>query len=210
MQKIKTKQNLVGQKFGMLTVIERADDVGDRVGWRCRCDCGNIVVVRDNNLKQGSTKSCGCLLGKWERGTVRLPNTYEFVDDYVIGHDPKGKEFYFDRHDYDLVSQYKWTIHQYGYARAKVWNNDGTWQFIYMHRLLMGFPEGMDIDHINHKRHDNRRANLRVVPHGVNMKNTTRSPSVIIKKYCVKDHEELGYFDNRKEAIKAYQEYISQ
>lgn len=64
MQKIKTKQNLVGQKFGMLTVIERADDVGDRVGWRCRCDCGNIVVVRDNNLKQGYTKSCGCLLGK--------------------------------------------------------------------------------------------------------------------------------------------------
>lgn len=42
------------------------------------------------------------------------------------------------------------------------------------------------------------------------MKNTTRSPSVIIKKYCVKDHEELGYFDNRKEAIKAYQKYISQ
>ena len=68
----------------------------------------------------------------------------------------------------------------------------------------------MDIDHINHKRHDNRRSNLRVVPHGVNMKNTTRSPSVIIKKYCVKDHEELGYFDNRKAAIKAYQEYISQ
>ena len=139
MQKIKTKQNLVGQKFGMLTVIERADDIGNRVGWRCRCDCGNVVVVRDNNLKQGYTKSCGCLLGKWERGTVRLPNTYEFVDDYVIGHDPKGKEFYFDRQDYDLVSQYKWTIHQYGYARAKVWNDDGTWQFIYMHRLLIGF-----------------------------------------------------------------------
>ena len=56
MQKIKTKQNLVGQKFGMLTVIERANDVGDRVGWRCRCDCGNVVVVRDNNLKQGYTK----------------------------------------------------------------------------------------------------------------------------------------------------------
>lgn len=32
MQKIKTKQNLIGQKFGMLTVIERADDIGDRVG----------------------------------------------------------------------------------------------------------------------------------------------------------------------------------
>ena len=46
--------------------------------------------------------------------------------------------------------------------------------------------------------------------HILQMKNTTRSPSVIIKKYCVKDHEELGYFDNRKEAIKAYQEYISQ
>ena len=29
--------------------------------WLCRCDCGNIRVVKDVNLKSGNTKSCGCL-----------------------------------------------------------------------------------------------------------------------------------------------------
>ena len=34
-------QDLVGQKFGMLTVISRADsDESGKRRWLCRCDCG--------------------------------------------------------------------------------------------------------------------------------------------------------------------------
>lgn len=29
--------------------------------WLCRCDCGNQCIVQDGNLKNGHTKSCGCV-----------------------------------------------------------------------------------------------------------------------------------------------------
>lgn len=52
--------DLTGQKFGKLTVIERAKGVKD-VQWVCRCECGNVTTVRPHDLKSGATKSCGCL-----------------------------------------------------------------------------------------------------------------------------------------------------
>lgn len=54
--------DLMGQKFGRLTVIERAKNTKDgRAQWKCKCDCGNELIVRGKNLRNGSTKSCGCL-----------------------------------------------------------------------------------------------------------------------------------------------------
>ena len=54
--------NLIGQKFGNLTVLE---DTGERknrqVVWKCQCDCGNITQVVGGSLRSGHTKSCGCL-----------------------------------------------------------------------------------------------------------------------------------------------------
>lgn len=57
------KNDLKGNVYGRLTVL---GDDGTRtktskVLWRCRCDCGNEVHVLGSNLKQGATKSCGCL-----------------------------------------------------------------------------------------------------------------------------------------------------
>ena len=63
-----TKINLVGQRFGRLTVKQ---DSGKRTGcgrhgdghviWGCRCDCGKWINVISGNLRYGHTKSCGCL-----------------------------------------------------------------------------------------------------------------------------------------------------
>ncbi len=54
--------DLVGQKFDRWTVIERAgrSDKG-RTLWLCRCTCGTERKVDGMNLKQGGSKSCGCL-----------------------------------------------------------------------------------------------------------------------------------------------------
>lgn len=51
----------VGQKFGRLTAIERiGTSQNHKALWRCRCDCGNEVVVIAGDIKSGRTQSCGC------------------------------------------------------------------------------------------------------------------------------------------------------
>lgn len=55
--------DLTGQKFGRLTVIEQTDkrDSCGSVYWMCKCECGNTTKVITKYLKNGHTKSCGCL-----------------------------------------------------------------------------------------------------------------------------------------------------
>jgi|SRR5580658_7043242 hypothetical protein len=51
--------DLTGRKFKSLTVLERVRCAGD-VTWRCRCECGQIAIVKTTHLRQGWTGSCGC------------------------------------------------------------------------------------------------------------------------------------------------------
>ena len=53
--------DITGQRFGKLIVIERVGTAqkGETL-WKCKCDCGNEVVVRRTNLRTGHTRSCGC------------------------------------------------------------------------------------------------------------------------------------------------------
>lgn len=53
--------DLVGRQFGHLTAVAFSHRNGRRLGhWRCRCSCGEEVVVAQNNLCSGNSKSCGC------------------------------------------------------------------------------------------------------------------------------------------------------
>lgn len=57
--------DLVGQRFGRLVVLEKeTQDIPKTskpcVWWKCKCDCGNIVIVTTTRLVTGVTKSCGC------------------------------------------------------------------------------------------------------------------------------------------------------
>lgn len=57
---------MIGRKFNRLTVIGNAEDhqASDgrfRIQYECRCACGKIVVAQGINLRNGNTKSCGCL-----------------------------------------------------------------------------------------------------------------------------------------------------
>ena len=53
--------DLVGKKYGRLTVIEFVEIKNHKTYWKCVCDCGLTVIVTGNNLRSGNTISCGCL-----------------------------------------------------------------------------------------------------------------------------------------------------
>lgn len=62
----KKRLDLVGEKFGRLLVLERAKDHIEPSGrhrtmWKCICSCGSECVTQQSCLRNGSTKSCGCL-----------------------------------------------------------------------------------------------------------------------------------------------------
>lgn len=54
--------DLTGQRFGNLTVLERTDQKRDRYWiWRCRCDCGGEILVNTKRLRRGTITNCGCI-----------------------------------------------------------------------------------------------------------------------------------------------------
>ena len=55
------KKNLLGKKFGRLTVVKEDGRFRQMVCWDCICDCGNHINVPSYYLTSGQTKSCGCL-----------------------------------------------------------------------------------------------------------------------------------------------------
>lgn len=79
-----------GQKYNRLTALTYLgySKSGGRV-WRCLCDCGNYINVPIGYLRNGNTKSCGCLLGDRTRKRNRQNSTIKIGDKYgkltVIG-----------------------------------------------------------------------------------------------------------------------------
>jgi len=70
---VQYKKNLVGQKFGKLTVLEETNKREyEKVIWKCKCDCGNIVYLNTGRLKSGNDISCGCL--KYSYGVTNIIN----------------------------------------------------------------------------------------------------------------------------------------
>lgn len=63
--------NLIGKKFGKLTVLKENGFVKDNLGknhriYECLCDCGNITYAQHQYLEFGDVTSCGCLRSKGE------------------------------------------------------------------------------------------------------------------------------------------------
>lgn len=78
-------QNLIGQKFGNLVVIERVGkNKQGNYKWSCKCNCGKETIAFGNNLKSGHTRSCGC----FNKEMVTLRN----IKNIKHGHARKSKE----------------------------------------------------------------------------------------------------------------------
>lgn len=49
-----------GEQYGRLTLLAALGSAR-KWQWQCRCVCGTVVIVWENNLRSGRTRSCGCL-----------------------------------------------------------------------------------------------------------------------------------------------------
>lgn len=57
--------NLIGERFGNLTVIERAENNNrGNTQWLCKCDCGNTKVRLGYDLTHGRSVTCGCAINR--------------------------------------------------------------------------------------------------------------------------------------------------
>ena len=73
-------KNLVGRKFGRLTVVSKAKPTiyltkkrkSFLIHWNCICDCGTRRRVSGQNLLKGQSQSCGCRHGEISRKVGRL------------------------------------------------------------------------------------------------------------------------------------------
>ena len=53
--------DLIGQRFGKLTVVERFGPNKSRaILWTCKCDCGGSTRAITSDLRRGKVRSCGC------------------------------------------------------------------------------------------------------------------------------------------------------
>jgi len=78
----------------------------------------------------------------------------------------EGKETIVDDDVYEYLTQWRWSFSRLGYA---IRYGNGT--IVYMHRVVAQTPLGMDTDHINGNKLDNRHENLRACTTAENSKN---------------------------------------
>src|SRR5437868_3781901 len=52
--------DLAGQRFGRLVAVEFCREEPHKFQWMCRCDCGVSHFAGSNELRRGTTTSCGC------------------------------------------------------------------------------------------------------------------------------------------------------
>lgn len=131
----------------------------------------------------------------------------------------RGKIAFIDDEDFDLVSQIRpWHCTTIGYAAHSRTSGSKVW----MHRLIMGATKGVEVDHINGNKLDNRKSNLRLCSTDENRLNrrsyktkvgSSKFKGVSFKKQSKKfvaqiQYEgakvHIGYFTDETEAARAY------
>ncbi len=69
---VKATVDLIGDIFGDLIVIEKAENYGKyQTRWLCVCVCGNSALVRGDHLRSGASTSCGCRKFKPNLGALK-------------------------------------------------------------------------------------------------------------------------------------------
>mgnify|MGYP003571264070 CR=1 FL=1 len=233
-------ENIVGQKFVRLTVVKLLNEK-NKFGKRlclCICDCQLKKDEKDrkytkvvvSNLKSGNTTSCGCVQKELTSINGRIANKkynkYDLISkEYGIGYTSSGKEFWFDKEDYDLIKDYCWYLTSGDHLRAvQLYENKqgNKKETVALHELIMqhhGMTEKDVTDHIDGNPLDNRKSNLRRATHAENAWNSKKPKTNtsgykgvralkngVNKKWSAYIGKKfIGNYENKEDAAKAYE-----
>lgn len=131
--------NLVGERYGRLLVIEKADSLKGHVRWLCKCDCGNECIVHGSALKSGNTTSCGC----YKRENAKALYSSVRQNDkrlYAVWNGIKQR----------CTNENNKSFHDYGGRGIKMdpeWANH--YEAFYDWAIKSGYKDGMEIDRID-------------------------------------------------------------
>lgn len=128
------KEDLIGQRFGKLTVIdENLNKIflnNREKEWICKCDCGGTKITSTSILKRGDAKSCGCLLsyGEYLIEKILDKKEYKYFKQYVFKDcvNPKTNRnlrFDFFLPNYNLCIEYNGSQHYI--EEIERWSHNG-------------------------------------------------------------------------------------
>ncbi len=133
---------MTGQRFGLLTVEHRVDGPNRRrTWWQCRCDCGATAVKMGKYLRNGDTRSCGCVQRKYratgavKHGGARIGR---LTPEYISWRDAKER----------CANPHKRTYRLYGGRGIRMcdaWRTD----FAAFRRDMGPRPAGYSLDRID-------------------------------------------------------------
>ena len=160
-------------------VIERAESSIDKKGkhytrWLCECSCSQHTrkVIKGTDLRNGDSKSCGCLLQEINLIKNLKNNNYDLSGEYGIGWtNNTNREFYFDLEDYDKIKDYCWYeyVDHNGYHSVQA-NDTETKTIVKMSWIIIG----KYYDHKSLNTFDNRKRNLRPATNTENAQNRSK------------------------------------
>lgn len=149
-------KKIEGCHFGKLTTLSHLYDEKMRHCWICQCDCGNHVIYPQKELLRGHATTCR-----------KCPiNEFSSDNDGGIGKTATGKTFHFDLDDWYEVTKRTWHCTSKGYVVSG--SKDTR---VALHRMVMGAPDDMQVDHINRDKADCRKVNLRLATNALNCAN---------------------------------------
>lgn len=149
--------DLTGQRFGRLTVIEQAGLNKSRsMKWKCICDCGNTVVAVGSGIKSGKTKSCGCLhrdrLIEYNKSDSKRSRTSELNKVYKRTHGMRYTRIYKEwRSMINRCETKSWRdYHNYGGRGISVCNEwRESFNAFYEWAISNGYNDSLTLDRLN-------------------------------------------------------------
>lgn len=131
-------KDITGQRFGRLTVLYQLHNTKGRTKWLCICECGNLVEVITNSLRQGLTKSCGCLnreiVTKHGKSNTKMYNAWRHITQRCYNENCKAYKHYGAR----------------GITMCDEWKD--SFQAFYDWSMANGYADNLTIDRIDNNK----------------------------------------------------------